>query len=305
MGRSQQPCCTASHDVSVRHEHPRSFSFARAVLRHVATGRLPLQRLDPDFQIPRCRDRGPGSSPYMGSSEAESGLPFQAQSPRRERSAILALARPPRVRARALNPPEPDGVLRLVAEAELRDPDLAWFLLLAATTGPCRGELCAIRWSDLDRKAGSLTISRSIVETRGAILIEKDTKTLHPVGLPWIQAQIAALTTPESALSEESGSCRATLADSAHGFSADPDGERPWVPNEVTKQFIRIRRSIGLDSVRLHDLRHFTATHMLSEGVPVRTVSGRLGRMPRRHLAFTPTSLRSRIETPQRKSVRY
>ena len=49
------------------------------------------------------------------------------------------------------------------------------------------------------------------------------------------------------------------------------------MPNEVTKQFIRIRRSIGLDSVRLHDLRHFTATRLLSEGVPVRTVSGRLG----------------------------
>jgi integrase len=52
---------------------------------------------------------------------------------------------------------------------------------------------------------------------------------------------------------------------------------RPWVPNEVTKQFIRIRRSIGLDLVRLHVLRHFTATRFLSEGVPVRTVSGRLG----------------------------
>ena len=49
------------------------------------------------------------------------------------------------------------------------------------------------------------------------------------------------------------------------------------MPNEVTKQFIRIRRSIGLNSVRLHDLRHFTATRLLSEGVPVRTVSGRLG----------------------------
>jgi hypothetical protein len=38
---------------------------------------------------------------------------------------------------------------------------------------------------------------------------------------------------------------------------------------------LRIRRSIGLDSARIHDLRHFTATRLLSEGVPVRTVSGR------------------------------
>ena len=49
------------------------------------------------------------------------------------------------------------------------------------------------------------------------------------------------------------------------------------MPNEATKQFIRLRRAVGLDLIRLHDLRHFTATRLLSEGVPVRTVSGRLG----------------------------
>ena len=105
-----------------------------------------------------------------------------------------SLARPPRVRTRALNPPEPEGVLRLVAEAELRDPDLACFLLLAATTGARRGELCAIRWSDLDLKAGSLTISRSIVETPGANLIEKDTKTHSSRRIALDSGSIAALT---------------------------------------------------------------------------------------------------------------
>jgi integrase len=29
--------------------------------------------------------------------------------------------------------------------------------------------------------------------------------------------------------------------------------------------------------MRLHDLRHFTATRLIAAGVPVRTVSGRLG----------------------------
>src|ERR1700722_8997018 len=88
-----------------------------------------------------------------------------------------SLARPPRVRTQALHPPEPEGVLRLIAEAERADPDLACFLLLAATTGARRGELCALRWSDLDKKTGALTIARSIVETQGSTLIEKDTKT--------------------------------------------------------------------------------------------------------------------------------
>jgi integrase len=188
-----------------------------------------------------------------------------------------SLARPPRVRTPALNPPEPEGVLRLIAEAELRDPDLACFLLLAATTGARRGELCAIRWSDLNMKTGALTISRSIVETQGADLIEKDTKTHSSRRIALDSGSIAALAHQRDRSQQRARSCGARLAESAHVFSADPGGVRPWVPNEVTKQFIRIRRSIGLDSVRLHDLRHFTATRLLSEGVPVRTVSGRLG----------------------------
>jgi integrase len=188
-----------------------------------------------------------------------------------------SLARPPRVRTPALNPPEPDGVLRLIAEAELRDPDLGCFLLLAATTGARRGELCAIRWSDLNPKTGALTISRSIVETQGAHLIEKDTKTHSSRRIALDSGSIAALEHQRDRCQQRAKSCGARLAESAHVFSADPDGGRPWVPNEVTKQFIRIRRSIGLDLVRLHDLRHFTATRLLSEGVPVRTVSGRLG----------------------------
>ena len=188
-----------------------------------------------------------------------------------------SLARPPRVRVRALDPPEPDGVLRLIAEAELRDPDLACFLLLAATTGARRGELCATRWSDIDLKAGSLTISRSIVETQGANLIEKDTKTHSSRRIALDAGSIASITQQRERCRKRATAAQTTLPDSAHVFSQDPDGVRPWVPNEVTKQFIRIRRSIGLDSVRLHDLRHFTATRLLSEGVPVRTVSGRLG----------------------------
>jgi integrase len=188
-----------------------------------------------------------------------------------------SLARPPRVRAQALHPPEPEGVLRLIAGAERADPDLACFLLLAATTGARRGEICALRWSDLDKKTGALTISRSIVETQGSTLIEKDTKTHSSRRIALDSGSIAALADQRDRCQRRAKSCGVTLADSAHIFSVDPNGERPWVPNEVTKQFIRVRRAVGLNSVRLHDLRHFTATRLLSEGVPVRTVSGRLG----------------------------
>ncbi len=188
-----------------------------------------------------------------------------------------ALASPPSVRSRPASPPEPHGVLALVAEAEASDPDLGCFLLLAATTGARRGELCALRWSDLDFDSGTVLIARSLVEGPGSELIEKDTKTHASRRIALDQGSILELERHRDRCRQRAESCGTSLSDSAFVFSSEPDGTRPLVPNEVTKRFIRVRQAVGLDAVRLHDLRHFTATRLLAEGVPVRTVSGRLG----------------------------
>jgi len=68
-----------------------------------------------------------------------------------------------------------------------------------------------------------------------------------------------------------------TVADTAFVFSAPSDGSVPWLPNRVTKQFIRHLRRCGVGRFRLHDLRHFMATQMLGHGVSVVTVAQRLG----------------------------
>jgi integrase len=188
-----------------------------------------------------------------------------------------ALASPPRVRTRPVNPPDPSQVLELIDEAERLDPDMACFLLLAATTGARRGELCALRWTDVDLELGTVVIARSLVEGRGSVLIEKDTKTHSSRRVALDRTSIRELERHEDRCQQRAAACGSALRKSAHVFSLDPGGHRPWVPNEVTKRFIRIRKSVGLESVRLHDLRHFTATRLLAEGVPVRTVSGRLG----------------------------
>lgn len=67
------------------------------------------------------------------------------------------------------------------------------------------------------------------------------------------------------------------VAEVGYVFTHDPGAAVPWAPDHVTKSFQRLRASVKLDNVRLHDLRHFAATSLLAAGVPVRTVSGRLG----------------------------
>ncbi len=68
------------------------------------------------------------------------------------------------------------------------------------------------------------------------------------------------------------------MASGAYIFSRDVEGLEPWRPDSgVTGRFAALRSSVGLPHVRLHDLRHYVATRLLDAGVPVRSVSERLG----------------------------
>jgi integrase len=188
-----------------------------------------------------------------------------------------AHASPPRVRSQLLDPPDPDAVIKLIDAASKDDPDFGCYLLLAAITGARRGELCALRWADIDLENQTLNIARSVVEAAHGVLVEKDTKTHASRRIALDQATVGALTQHRDRCAERASACGVVLPARAHVFSHDPDGTRPWVPNDVTKVFIRLRKRVGLGTVRLHDLRHFAATRLLVAGIPVRTVSGRLG----------------------------
>ena len=67
------------------------------------------------------------------------------------------------------------------------------------------------------------------------------------------------------------------LSADAFVFSPYVEATRPFRPDNVTSFFIRVRNEVGAPTIRLHDLRHFTATQLIGAGVDVRTVAGRLG----------------------------
>ncbi len=69
----------------------------------------------------------------------------------------------------------------------------------------------------------------------------------------------------------------ASIADDAFVFSPELDGSRPYRPDSVTCFFTGLRNVCGLQTVRFHDLRHFTATQLIGANVDIRTVAGRLG----------------------------
>lgn len=183
---------------------------------------------------------------------------------------------PPKVPKSEITPPSIEQVQALIALANEAYPQFGRFLHLAVTTGARRGELIALRWERVDFDAGTLVISRSVVETKKG-LIEKDTKTHSIRKIALDDQTLSVLTTQRDLMTDLATKAEAKLTQSSFVFSADPGGAVPWKPDHVTKTFQRFRDELDFGTVRLHDLRHFAATTLLTSGVPVRTVSGRLG----------------------------
>jgi integrase len=188
-----------------------------------------------------------------------------------------SMASPPRVRAQHLDPPDPANVIKMIKAATEIDADFGCYLLVAATTGARRGELCGLQWRDIDLEDRTATISRSVVEAAHSQIVAKDTKTHSTRRIALDEATADMLVEHHERCQERAKACGTEVPPSAYVFSSDPNGLRPWAPNDVTKDFIRLRNRVGLPNVRLHDLRHFAATRLLAAGVSVRTVSGRLG----------------------------
>ncbi len=188
-----------------------------------------------------------------------------------------ALATPPRARPPELQLPSADDVGRLIAAAGRVNPLLPVFLRLAATTGARRGELCALRWSHVDTERRRLTIARGIVVGPRRAWIEKDTKT-HQVRRVSLDADtLAVLLAHRDRCAAVAAAAGRALAADAYVFSHAVDGSRPIRPDYVSLAFGRLRTQLGLPGVKLHHLRHFSATQLLALGIDVRTVSGRLG----------------------------
>lgn len=192
---------------------------------------------------------------------------------RRDNPARLATL--PSLRSTDIRPPAPADVMAAIAGA---DQELALFLRLSAVVGGRRGEVGALRWTSVDLATGDLSITKALAESRDRTVREKDTKTHQARRVALDAATVEALRAWRVAVDERAQACGTVVPADAFVFSPEVDGSRPWRPYHWTSAWRRLRDRVGIDpAVRLYDLRHFTATRLLDAGVPVKTVSGRLG----------------------------
>jgi integrase len=151
---------------------------------------------------------------------------------------------------------------------------MATFLEVAAATGARRGEVLALRWSDIQE--GRAIITRSLSQTR-QVLKFKDTKTERPRDLKVPASALAALDAHRKRQDEFRAQFGPEYRSDLDLIFANPDGT-PLRPNSVSSAVSLLFRRLGLPKgASLHSLRHSHGSHLLADGVPLPVVSERLG----------------------------
>jgi integrase len=184
-------------------------------------------------------------------------------------------ATPPRARKREPDPPSPAQAARLLNEVWQEDEQFGLYLWAAFTTGARRGELLALRENRFDFEAQEVTFARNYLVKQGQ-RIEKDTKTGEGrrLSLDLLTCELFAehFRRRRAALT----AAGVMVPPDAFVFSPDPAGSHPWNPDTMTHRYGRYAARVGISS-SLKELRHYSATQLLSNGVDLRTVAGRLG----------------------------
>lgn len=145
---------------------------------------------------------------------------------------------------------------------------------VALGTGMRRGEILALRWSDLDPGYTAAQVRRSLqVSGQGMAFVEPKTRrSRRQVALPSFLGPHLERQKKDQEVRQ--AACPAWLDTD---LVIDAGEGRPRHPDTLSSGWYRFLKSSGLPHVRFHDLRHAHATLLLLSRVHPKVVSERLG----------------------------
>ena len=165
---------------------------------------------------------------------------------------------------RVLNLREQDQ-LRSVAIESAEIP-----VLLGLYAGMRLGEICALKWSDVNWEKGAVAVRRTVQR-----LYDGEGEAAHTVlvaGMPKSARSCRVLPLPGFILE-----LLQKLREGAQSDYVFGKGERAAEPRTMQRQFQRLAQRAGVQDVHFHTLRHSFATRLIEIGVDIKTVSTLLG----------------------------
>lgn len=167
----------------------------------------------------------------------------------------------------------------LLGEARRLEKTSGWplytLIYTVIHTGLRRGELLALRWTDLDLDMATISVTRSLQCLKEGKLEFREPKTSRSKRLIAMTPSLATELRKHRVAQEAMRFLHdSSLAQNDLVFSR-PNCS-PINPNNVSPAFAKTARRAGLN-IRFHDLRHTHASLMLEYGVHPKIVSERLG----------------------------
>ena len=154
------------------------------------------------------------------------------------------------------------------------DDRLAPMWRLFAYTGMRRGEVCGLKWRDVDLKAGTISVRRALAVV-GNELRETTTKRGRARVVNLDAETTATLEAWQKRQVRERDAWPEPWPEGHRVFTLE-DGSQLH-PDLVPRAFHRLVVAAGVPRIRLHDVRHTHASLQLRAGQPVKVVSERLG----------------------------
>jgi integrase len=201
---------------------------------------------------------------------------------------VAKIAKRPKQEPPRPQPPSANEAAQIVDKAFELSSDWGTLVWLVMTTGMRRAEVAGLRWFNVRLDEEVIEIRNSYVEIKGKgkvkatkthqmrrVALDSETVALLRAHKEWSQNELAKIGVD---LEEE---MFVFMSDRKYDtatrtYSRAKDATQPYSPDSISRRYKRMAKNLGIDT-HIHALRHFSATELLTAGVDLRTVAGRLG----------------------------
>lgn len=168
-------------------------------------------------------------------------------------SLVLKTTLPQKIKTEIQIPSEEEITQMLNA---VKDTDLEIPLHLAAFCGLRASEISALKWGDVDFKKNTLRINKALVLDDEGVYVEKGTKTTAGTRTIRLFSPVANVLKKSNKESEKITTI---------------------TPQQLKNKFFAMLEKNNIQHYRLHDLRHYTVSVMLSLNIPKNYIADYVG----------------------------